>query len=138
MAEQITFTSDPTRDEVSFNSNVDTRIEQKLKGVSNWIITVILSVVFGGIIASMWDLNGDIHTIIGQEAVRNEVTNIRKQKISVLESEIKLLNKKINMSEEKNKTISIESATNNKTIENLMEENNKLKDKITSLKGASK
>jgi hypothetical protein len=65
-------------------TNVGTR-------VIAWFITIAVSLVFGGIITAMWDLNSKIHTVVGQESVRDELSALASERIRLLEKENDLL-----------------------------------------------
>ncbi|MEC7307207.1 hypothetical protein ACPV5I_00685 [Vibrio gigantis] len=88
MSERITLNPSSSSDRVSLNPNVSTHIDRKFKDLLILMVSIFLSMVFGGIMSAMWDMNSKISQVVGQEAVHTEVTNIRKERIVLLEKQL--------------------------------------------------
>lgn len=119
---------------VSIKENVQTKIEDEVsKRVANaakWILTVIFSVVFGGIIATMWDLNAKINNVVGQETVRNEIADLQKMKIEYLKNELDSQKKRV-------EALKKDTDSQQNRIETLKSQNRSLKKQHSVLKATN-
>jgi hypothetical protein len=94
-------------DKVAINRDVEIKIDDAITRravrIIGWFVTAVLSALFGAILAILWDLNGKVHTVLGQEAVRSEISEIQKERIHILnvknselESRVIFLQNKLN------------------------------------------
>ncbi|MCL1138241.1 hypothetical protein [Shewanella pneumatophori] len=121
MSERITITPPSSSDGGSLSTNVSTHIDRKFKDLLILVVSIFLSMVFGGIISAMWDMNSKISQVVGQEAVRTEVTNIRKERIVLLEKQLE----KEKTKNEELQLYKVSSEAKLDALENSLERSNK-------------
>ena len=88
------FSPDPNR---STRVAIDEAVSKKLTAVGISVTATVFSVVFaavaGAFIAALWDINGQINRVVGQEAIRAEIDLITRQRSLLSNKEIELLKK---------------------------------------------
>jgi hypothetical protein len=75
----------------SIEATIDSIITDRMRIWGTWITSLVLAVVFGGIIASLWGINSKVSVVVGQESVRDLLMDISEKKIDLLDGEKKVL-----------------------------------------------
>lgn len=81
------------------NVEIDSQVTKKIKEVTTYIVSLILAVVFGGIVSSLWIVNGEVRELKGKYTSPDNMLEIMNKRLEKIEQENKTLSIKVQQSE---------------------------------------
>lgn len=66
---------------------IEHTVLKRLLNIALWVFSFIIAIVFGGIIAVIYDLNGKIYEVAGKHSAHQNIIEIYKDKITEIRNE---------------------------------------------------